>query len=60
MEIVIFDVSIGYEELVNILHIEGMEQSDDSPCDKTDVTGEADDDDDLLTYLTLTNIPRMT
>ena len=58
VEIAIFDVNRVYEELVDVLHIERVEQYDDLPCD--DETGIADDDgdEDLMTYLILSNNPK--
>ena len=45
---------------MDTLHIKRVEQSDDLPCDETEVTGVADDDDDddLVTYLIVTNNPK--
>ena len=56
-EIKIFDISRGCEELVDILHVERMEKIKDLPYDETEVAGVAGDDDDLVTYLIVTNNP---
>ena len=54
-EIEIFNVNRDYKELVEILDIERAEKIVDLPYNETEVTGAVDDDDDIVTYLIVTN-----